>query len=416
MEAVMKNRERLISKLQERMMGEHSDKKALDVHFQDLKQFGFSESDSGPYLHMRKSLDDADDFLLFCLTYTYYKSQIDDYFLPKEIETYGNLKYEKEELSGDIKIKAIKVSDNQWIGTISTKELMLWRNAQIINYNENAQRTMKHITRRGQDFYQIYLNKKAVSDIKSIMLEGQFIPNTLTFNMSEDADYNYDENENILTIDVSEKKLDILDGYHRYIAISQIYNDNPDFDMNMEIRIVSFPESTSQQFIWQEDQKTKMRKSQSDAMNQLKLANQITQRINDSGECDFYHNISPNGIINKGDFSVMIERVYCNNVSKKKELEVQKKTVKKLIDYLNGLSDVNEELLSMKWDRLMIYAAVFMSKADIEDKITRYNKFCELYEIISSDENRKYMFKTSEITRNDISKLTRFSKEVLADV
>ena len=37
-------------------------------------------------------------------------------------------------------------------------------------------------------------------------------------------------------------------------------------------------------------------------------------------------------------------------------------------------------------------------------------------DIISTDENRKYMFKGSDITKTDLSKMSRIYKEVIADV
>lgn len=413
----MKNREELENKLENKIADELTDTNALFFHFQDLKRFGFTESDLGQYLHMRKSLTDASDFLLFCLTTSYFPNFVDDYFLPKEIQSYDKLKIQKEEIGGQLKINAVQISDTQWIGKISVKELMLWRNAQIINYNENAQRTMKHITRRGQDFYQIYLNKRAVNSIMEIMKSGNYIANTLTFNMTENTYYEYDEETHTLEIDISEEKLDILDGYHRYIALSKLYNENPDFDFNMEIRIVQFTEPTAQQFIWQEDQKTKMRKSQSDAMNQMKLANIITQRVNDNGECDFYHNITPNGIINKGEFAIMVDKVYCTNISKKNELETQKEAVKKIVSYLNLLAS-DKEFLNKKWDKQLTYSAVYLSNKMPKNlsKKAQISYLIRMTDIVSTDENRKYMFKGSEITKTDLSKMSRIYKEVVENV
>lgn len=414
----MKNREKLEEKLERKIANECTDNNAIQTHFQDLKRFGLSEFDLGQYLHMRKNLTDTSDFFLFCLTTSYYPALINEYFFPKEIEAFENLKIQKEELNGQLKINAVQISDNQWIGRVSVKDLMLWRNAQIINYNENAQRTMKHITRRGQDFYQIYLNKKAIKSIMETMKSGNYIANTLTFNMNENTYYEYDADTNTLLIDVSEEKLDILDGYHRYIAISKLYNEDSDLDFNMEIRIVNFTESTAQQFIWQEDQKTKMRKSQSDAMNQMKLANVITQRVNDSGDCDFYHNIVPNGIINKGEFAVMVDKVYCINIAKKNELEMQKETVKRLVAYLNLLADADKSLLSSSWDKQMVYTAVYLSNKTEKNlsKKKLISIFNNMYNELVSDENRKYMFKGSDVTKTDLSKMSRIYKGVQTHV
>lgn len=66
---------------------------------------------------------------------------------------------------------------------------------------------------------------------------------------------------------------------HRYIAISDLSNLNEDFDYPMELRSTMFSESKAQQMIWQKDQKTKMRKIESDSLNQNNFANQVINFI-----------------------------------------------------------------------------------------------------------------------------------------
>lgn len=400
----MKNRENLENKLDEILRSEVCDTKLVSGRFDDLKKLGIKESDFSRFLHCRESVAAASDFILYCLCKAYYPGYIKEHFLPNEIKQYDKLKIVEEKLVTPLSMKVIQVSDQQWIGKITAKELMLWRNAQIINYNENAQRTLKHIIRHGRDIYQISLNNKAVNSVMELMESDSFIPNTLTFNIPEDIHYEYDQDSYTLTINLNEQKLDILDGYHRYIAISKMLSKNPDFDYNMEVRFVQFSESTAQQFIWQEDQKTKMAKSQSEAMDQHKLANQITQRINDNGACDLYHHITANGIINKGYFAQMVDRVYCKGIAKKNELKVQKETVNYLVDYLNILVEEDPTLTEKKWDRLYTYCAVFLS--DKKDK--KKSSVDKLYKKVKSEE--KYIFNAQEITKTDLVKLTRLWK------
>lgn len=400
----MKNREKLENTLNLILHKEVSNTKLVSSRFDELKALGINESSFSRFLHMRENVSAASDFILYCLCKVYLEKEVKDYFLPKEIKQYDKLKIEDEKLALPLSIKVIQISDQQWIGKITAKELMLWRNAQIINYNENAQRTLRHIIKHGRDFYQISLNNKAVNSIINLLESDSFVPNTLTFNIPEDVNYLYDEDTYTLDIKLDNQKLDILDGYHRYIAISKELSKNPDFDCNMEIRFVQFSESEAQQFIWQEDQKTKMAKSQSEAMDQHKLANQITQRINDNGACDLYHHITANGTVNKGYFAQMVDRIYCKNVAKKNELKVQKETVDILVDYLNIIIEQDPSLLEKKWDRVYTYCALFLS-----DKEKKKSEIDKLYKKVKEDD--KYIFNAQEITKTDMVKLTRLWRE-----
>ena len=74
--------------------------------------------------------------------------------------------------------------------------------------------------------------------------------------------------------------MDILDGYHRYISMSEIVREDPTFDYPMMIQIVSFSEEKARQFIFQEDQKTQMKKVDSAAMNQYNPANTAVAKLN----------------------------------------------------------------------------------------------------------------------------------------
>ena len=399
----MKNREKLENWLNGILMDEVSNNKQVSKRFDELKELGLKEMHFSRYLHLRESVSAASDFILYCLCKVYLPSDIKEFFLPNEIKQYDKLKIKEEKLVTPLTMKVVQISDQQWIGKITARDLLLWRNAQIVNYNENAQRTLRHIVKHGRDIYQIMLNNKAVNSVMELLRSDSFIPNTLTFNIPEDVEYSYDESTCTLTINLDGHKLDILDGYHRYIAISKMLSENPEFDYNMEVRFVQFPETTAQQFIWQEDQKTKMAKTQSDAMDQHKLANQITQRVNGNVNCDLYNHITANGIINKGYFAQMVDKMYCVKIPKKNELAVQKETANQLVEYLNILVEQDSGLLEKKWDRLYTYCALFAS-----DKTKKKSAVDKLYKKVKAEE--KYIFNNQEITKSDIVKLSRLWK------
>lgn len=139
-------------------------------------------------------------------------------------------------------------------------------------------------------------------------------------------------------------KFDILDGYHRYIAISGIYNLNPLFNYNMELRIVCFQEGKAKQFVWQEDQKTKMRKVDSESFNQNSEANKVVQRLNSDTTFILAGQLSRNeGIINSAELALLIKLLWFNDRREQKAV-----VVKKSIQIKNSLQEKIEALVKQE--------------------------------------------------------------------
>ena len=132
----------------------------------------------------------------------------------------------------------------------------------------------------GSEIYTIAINNTAVDAIEHSMINETYIPNTITLNIADDseADYEYD-NDNHKLIIRSIKYFDIVDGYHRLRAMSLTSNKDESFDYPMELRIITFDESIAQQFIYQEDQKTKMSKVDSNSYNHSDAAVYICEKL-----------------------------------------------------------------------------------------------------------------------------------------
>ena len=147
-----------------------------------------------------------------------------------------------------------------------------------MNYNERTQRVVKKIITPNGEHYQISLNAHALKKIEKSFDEKRYIPNTITLNIP-DIDENvkhYDRETNTLIISTL-KEFDIIDGYHRFVAIQRICAVDDKFDLPMELRITCFSENKARQFIWQEDQKTKMSRVDSESFNRYNTANIIVK-------------------------------------------------------------------------------------------------------------------------------------------
>ena len=273
---------------------------------------------------LRMSMSEATEFVLFCLLDVLNKVLKDvvrasDYYTEQEIKIYSKSKYKVNKIKFPLRLKMIQIDNDQWIGTIDNKLLMQMRAAQLINYNADVQRAMTKIIRGDKEIYKITLNQKAVCAIYDNLKEGLFVPNTLTFNIPQDvaSDFYYDSDANELVVKQIEH-VQILDGFHRYIAACRLSDEDTNFVFNWELRVVNFSEDKAKNFIYQEDQKTRMKKIDSEALNMNDSANIVVTRLNENPRCNLKGLISRHGgLINFAEMAELIRFFFFKKVSKK---------------------------------------------------------------------------------------------------
>ena len=301
----------------------------------------------------RINLEDANEFILFaltnCLDKELEKKNTNNFFTPIEINGYSNSKYQEETIKFPIEIKCVPVTPDQWIGSIDVGFIMKLRKAQLINYNANAQRTLQKVVKGERSYYKITLNKDAINKISESMDNGNYIPNTITLNMPETTDFSYDDSRCILTIK-SLDHFDISDGYHRYIAMGQLKDKNPDFNYPMELRIIMFSEDKVKQFIYQEDQKTKMRKIDSDSMNMNAPENLVVERLNRDVMFNLKNKIARNnGSINYGELAAVIKYFYFKGQTTDKSVRRIIEVENEIRDKFNKLTETYPDLLDKNY-------------------------------------------------------------------
>lgn len=334
--------------------------KCNDVYFNEEKRKSIVDGMHDNYevpegiimdlLTNRVPLEDQSDFLLFLLLYhldkVNNKHKVDLYFTEQEIEEYSKAKYYVEAFEFPIEISCIKVANDQWIGATDVNFLMDLRKAQLINYNANAQRALQRIIRGEKSFFKIALNATAVNQIKQSFHSGTYIPNTITLNIPETADFVYDNNKKVMTIN-SLDHFDISDGYHRYIALCQEKTENPEFNYPLELRLISFSDTKVKNFIFQEDQKTKMKKVDSQSMNMNAVGNLIIERLNEDVQFNLRGKISrAGGSIDFATAAMAVNYFYCQDKdnSMKKVISVEKE----LKDKVNYITNNYPELLDVQ--------------------------------------------------------------------
>ena len=281
-----------------------------------------------------------------------------------------------------------QVNDDQWIGTISAKNIVLMRKARFINYNENTQRTKQKVVRGQKIYYKISVDKKSVNEIRELFEKGIYIPDEITLNIPMDEDFSY---ENGTLYFRKLKHFDILDGYHRLLALTEIFINNPDFEYTMELRITNFSEEKAQQFIYQKGQKTKMLQIDSSSYNQNSISNLIVKRLNEDSGCELYGRIMRNGgQVAAQELAVVINHYFCKRmkITDKNERIVTNKLKEEIKTKINTLMYKNNELYDNWNSKTLCCVAYAISRSDDPEIIQ--NEYERVKDIASEKEDSMF--------------------------
>jgi hypothetical protein len=221
------------------------------------------------------------------VTEEYLKVKIDPtkYFTESEIEMAVNYKVEKNESKGKYPLvieNVYKLNNGQWFTSKDALEVVGWYNAQFITYNPDTQREARVKEYRDKIFTDITVNKESVKEIKEAILESRFISNFITFNILQNGNesFKYDEKNHRLIIESGE--LDILDGFHRSLAMIYALQENPDISYQTGIMITNFDADKAKSYIVQEDKRNKIDFKHIKSYDKENYANLIVTKINES--------------------------------------------------------------------------------------------------------------------------------------
>lgn len=372
---------------------------------------------------LRMSMSETTEFVLFCILDGLIEIlgetiDVGEFYTPQEVKTYLKTRYKVNKIKFPLRLSMIQIGNDQWVGAIDNKLLMQMRAAQLINYNVNSQRTLQRIVKGDKEIYKITLNEKAVDSIHENLKSGAFVPNTLTFNIPQDveSDFYYDNDSKELVINKL-THADILDGFHRYIAACKTTDENSNFEFTWELRIVNFSEDRAKSFIYQENQKTQMKKIDSNSLNMNDSANIIITRLNESSRCNIKGLISRNaGLINYGELAELVRFFFLKKVSKKENNNILiMKMVKFLSECFNALTEYDDKYINQKYSYKQLFIIVYMFNA-YRDKDK--NEMCETIDRLVQEQdkldNKKF---SSRIPRKSmVNELEKLCEEVVLNV
>lgn len=361
------------------------------------------------YMTQRLDLESAPEFILYCLSiglaHIGYIDRTNKWFSESEIRYFSSIKYQRDKLTFPITIPCMQVTHDQWIGAADVQFLMQLRNAQMISYNENAQRTLTKKVRNGDEYWTISLNRYAVNEIREMYSNNSFIPNTITLCVPEYSDANFYYKNNSLVFN-SIDKFDISDGYHRYIAMCNEYDLDNNFNYPVELRVIHFSDEKTRHFIFQEDKKTKMSKMDSESMNINKASNIIVERLNhDITGFALQGEISRNnGNISFSSLSAIVDYVFCKhkNITNKDITVIEKR----LCDVFNKLCAEDDSYFTHRFEYCELFIIVLWAAKQLDLEHPEA-KISDTLRSFVNEENNK-LFKNTTPRTAQVNAINRY--------
>lgn len=371
----------------------------------------------------RGKLSEQNDHILFCLLDGLLQvledkeetrnNILEKFYSSVEVKTYSTTKKPDERIKFPLVIKCHQVTEDQWIGVTDTEWFMKLRESQLINYNEETQRTLTHKIKNGNDFYSVTVKRPTVEGIRKRLRNGEYIPTPITLNIpvdDESADFYYDSGDNTLIINKL-RWFDICDGYHRYVAMREEKDENPEFNYNWELRIINFTEERAKYFVYQEAQRARLSKADANTMDIFAVSNRIADGLNKDSTFNLFGEINNSGgNIPLSAFVKAVNYFYANSKEYKNENIFRLNVIKDLREKFNYLTNVNDKYLTQKYSFLDIIIILYIFTKDVEmNNMDGYIQ--EMVKRADKIDKRKVRL-SRNITKNLISDLDKIFAEV----
>ena len=230
-------------------------------------------------------------------------------------------------------------------------------NSGIVNYNFAAQREAKIVdVKIGEYLYQPTVYKNHVEDIKFHMKQGTFFTNHVVFNILDNGEQLFDYNEKNKTLKFTKtamSQMNILDGYHRCSAITELINSGEYTEDNyIQANIFVLNIEQAQSYINQEAKASPISEVKKESLKKT-AENEIIKNVNTFGSLEtnkMYNKISSNidevkkfhsKFANLVDLSKTIEDNFDKELIKK--FKSKRQVTNDLVNLFNYWIDLHQE-------------------------------------------------------------------------
>lgn len=332
------------------------DNNIFEETYNILRKNGFTQSQARSVFNNIVPLETLALPLLYLFTRALFKSTKENMINPEKFFT----EIEEEEFSkvvvkkeSDIKIdgefivfdNVLQLRDDQWVLKLSYKQISDLFNEGKIRYNPETQRNLKTKKVDGNIISKININRNSVNEIRKLILKDLFVSNTITLNVLKTGEEGivYDGKNKTMKISGD---LDVIDGFHRSLAILEATRINSNLEGNMIVSLVNFDTSKAQAYIVQEDKKNKISKEHIKYLSQENLENQIVKNLNENVNSELRGLIATDIMLVRNNKSLVMFSTLSEAI--KSEFDIKNQRDVRMISEF--LIEFFNELIGIKYD------------------------------------------------------------------
>lgn len=215
----------------------------------------------------------------------------DKYFVKEEIAEFS-IPYPEEEKDFDLVITDWKqISDTKIkIFTNVDEVTNVWRNFNKLRFNPETQRDLVNVIINGKKVKRLDVNRDSIRDMKKLMSKGMYYDVPIIININpEISPLPYKDGKNLII--PKEAHMDLIEGFHNYIAMTELKDEDPNFKFDVEFTLRILTVEEANQFIIQMDKKNHFKPAQIVRIDKLNEINYIIDQLNKRSSFHLYGTI-----------------------------------------------------------------------------------------------------------------------------
>ncbi len=252
---------------------------------------------------------------------------------------------------------ARQIAPDIWTVAVPIQFISKLGRSNMLNYEFDTQREAKTIETDKGIILTPTVNSQSVVEIKNEIVEGNLIPTILTFNIPliESENFKYDKKLNRWIL--LKGKLNIIDGYHRYLGIIAAIREREKIEFNFEIRLTNFDNDKARKFIVQEDKRNPISKEYIKSIDDADLSTQLINRLNQNNQSELKGKITTDNTTITSGLSLV-------------SFEIMHKTIEKLWK----LVTIDDAEVLFDYLRVFFNRLVGLYPDELKTQIQRYKK------------------------------------------
>ena len=259
-----------------------------------LHMFNITGGDMAYILNGRTPVDTMSDETMFkiaSILYEYIKNNpsnfdiqkidVDKYFTDNEKVLYNKKIDRKQVDKARVFKNYLRISDNQYIITLTNKEITELLSIGKVHYNPETQRELTEIQTENGVIKKVTIVESAFNSISDNMIADEHIPDAITWNINPDLYPMPKITKDGLYIS-EETFFDCTDGYHRTKAIVYVTKIKPEWERTFYIVLTVFDVNKAKKYIIQENYKNPLSEEQVTEYDLDNAANFIIDKLKQS--------------------------------------------------------------------------------------------------------------------------------------